>query len=80
MAEISRRVGAVAERLGLPRPSYVHLRTVIHEERERQDFERARQEELRAIAADVATDLVLGLKVDAYEVADRVRDAGRKRS
>ena len=80
MAEISRRVGVLAARLGLPRPSYVHLRTIIRDEREKQDRERARREELRAIAADVATDLVLGLRVDAYEVAERVREARREQT
>ena len=79
MAEICRRVAAVAERLGLPRPSYVHLRTLLREQREWEDYERARREELQAIAADVATRAMRGLRVDAYEVADAVREAGRKR-
>ena len=78
MAEICRRVAAVAEQLGLLRPSYVHLRTLLREEREQQDYERARHEQIRAIAADVATDIARGLGVDAYEVADAVREAGKK--
>jgi hypothetical protein len=70
MAEICRRVGQGAEQLGLTRPSYVHLRRIIK-------AERARQDALREIANDVARDLMRGFLVDAYEVADRVREAGR---
>jgi hypothetical protein len=51
MAEISRRVGVAAAQLGLPKPSYVHLRRYIVEHR--------------------------GKVVDAYAVADRVREAGK---
>jgi hypothetical protein len=69
MAEISRRVGRAAELLGLTRPSCVHLRRIIKRER-------ARQDDLRDIVNDVARDLMRGFRVDAYEVADRVREAG----
>ena len=31
LAELCRRVGAEAERLGLPRPSYERVRTLAHE-------------------------------------------------
>ena len=34
IAEINRRVGARAERLGLPRPSYQRVRVLVHESRE----------------------------------------------
>jgi len=34
LAEISRRVGAEADRLGLTRPSYERVRQLIHESRE----------------------------------------------
>ena len=34
IAEINRRVGAEAERLGLPRPSYERVRELVHEARE----------------------------------------------
>jgi hypothetical protein len=77
IAETCRRVATVAERLGLTRPSYVHLRRIVLAEREREDAARRRREELRAIAADVYWDLHRGYRVDAYEVADRVREAGR---
>jgi len=70
IAETCRRVGRGAERLGLTRPSYVHLRRIIHAERRRHD-------ELREIVGDVVGDLVRGVRVDTYEVADRVRDARR---
>jgi hypothetical protein len=68
LAETCRRVGAAAERLGLPRPSYVHLRRVILEERRRRD-------ELRAIAGDVARDTARGLVIDPIAVAERIRNA-----
>jgi hypothetical protein len=77
IAEISRRVGVAAERLGFARPSYVHLRRLVHLKREQEDADRARREEIRAIVADVAGHLVRGHAVNAYEVADRVREAGR---
>jgi hypothetical protein len=34
IAEINRLVGAEAERLGLPRPSYQRVRVLVHEARE----------------------------------------------
>ena len=33
IAEIGRRVGETAERLGVPRPSYERVRTLVHEAR-----------------------------------------------
>jgi hypothetical protein len=77
MAEISRRVGVAAAELGLPKPSYVHLRRYIVEHREEEDRERARREEIRQIFADVYFDVGRGKVVDAYEVADRIREAGK---
>jgi hypothetical protein len=77
MAEISRRVGVAAAELGLPKPSYVHLRRLIVAHREEEDAERRRREEIRRILGDVYFDLFRGKRVDAYEVADRIRDAGR---
>jgi hypothetical protein len=35
IAEVNRRVGAEAERLGLPRPSYERVRELVHEARRR---------------------------------------------
>jgi len=76
MAEIARRVGAAAAELGLPRPSYVHLRRLIVANREEGDAEKRRREEIKQIAAEVYFDLYRGKRVDAYEVADRIREAG----
>jgi hypothetical protein len=36
IAEINRQVGAEAERMGLPRPSYQRVRELVHEARELQ--------------------------------------------
>jgi hypothetical protein len=77
MAEVSRRVGAAAAELGLPKPSYVHLRRLILAHREEEDAERRRREEIREILGEVYLDLQRGRRVDAYEVAERIRDAGR---
>ena len=77
MAETCRRVGAVAESFGLIRPSYSHLRRFLVEKHREEDAARARRAELRKIAADVYWDTTRGFLVDAYEVADRVREAGR---
>ena len=72
MAETCRRVGVVAERLGVPRPSYSHLRRVIREERALRAADRERREQLRKIAGDVIFDLLRGKFVHPYEVAERV--------
>jgi hypothetical protein len=77
MAEISRRVGAAAAQLGLPKPSYVHLRRLIVAHREEEDAERARREEIQHIVSDVYLDLNRGRVVNAYDVADRIREAGK---
>jgi hypothetical protein len=71
-AAVCRRVGEVAWRLGLTRPSYVHLRRLLVEERRRQDAARKRRRELLQVALDVERDLRRGFRVDAYEIADRV--------
>lgn len=70
LAETCRRVGDAAERLGLARPSYVHVRRIIHEERRRRD-------ELRAIAGDVVRDAARGYVGDPVKVVERIRDARR---
>ena len=77
MAEISRRVGAAAAEFGLPKPSYVHLRRLIVAHREEEDAERRRHEEIRQILGEVYLDLHRGRVVNAYDVADRIREAGR---
>jgi len=77
IAEVCRRVGAVAATLALPRPSYVHVRRLVRRNRAHADARRTRRTALRGIAADVATDLAVGRFVHAYELAARVRRAGR---
>lgn len=75
IAEVCRRVGEAAELLGVPRPSYVHVRRLVHQYRETAGAESARKAALRAIAADVAGRVLLGRYVDVYAVAERVREA-----
>jgi len=77
IAELNRRVGAVAAALGLPRPSYVHLRRYVIIERERRAGDQARRAELRNIFVDVYLDAMNSKVIDPYVVAERVREAGR---
>ena len=77
MAEISRRVGLAAAQLGLPKPSYVHVRRYIVAHREEEDAERARRDEIRQILYDAYYDFMRSRVVNAYDVAERVREAGR---
>lgn len=76
IAETVRRVGAGAELLGLFRPSYSHLRRLVHDERDREDAEAARRAAVREIVEDVAARVLAGRFVHAYEVAGRLADAG----
>jgi hypothetical protein len=80
MAETCRRVGEVVEAAGLFRPSYVHLRRFLSQKRRREDAERMRRRELRQIAADVYVDATLGYRIDGYELAERIREANRRRA
>ena len=77
MAETVRRLGLVAEELGAPRPSYVHMRRYVAEHREREAAARARRQAIREILVEAYWDATLGKLVDAYELADRLREAGR---
>jgi hypothetical protein len=56
----------------------VHVRRLLVAQRRQQEAARAQRDEIREIALDVARDLVLGLRVDAYEVADRVQGAQKR--
>jgi hypothetical protein len=76
MAEVSRRVGTAAAQMSLPKPSHVHLRRYILIHRQKEDAERARREEIRCILFDAYLDLLRSRVVNAYDVADRIRDAG----
>jgi hypothetical protein len=73
MAETCRRVAAVAEGLGLARPSTVHLRTYIRLHREEQDAERERREFVREFALEMAAGAAAGRIPNAYVVEERVR-------
>ena len=77
IAETVRRVGAFAEKLAVPRPSYSHLRRIVLVERERADADRRRKEAIRAIAEEVAGQLLSGRIPHPYVVAERVERAGR---
>jgi hypothetical protein len=77
MAEIARRVGRVAAELGLPKPSYVHLRRYLIDYREHEDFQQRRRQEIRAILWDVYWDATYGKRIDPWEVEGRIREAGR---
>jgi hypothetical protein len=77
MAEVSRRIGVAAAQLGLPKPSYVHLRRYILTHRAEEDAERARRDAIRRILYDAYLDFMQSRVVDAYEVAERIREAGR---
>jgi hypothetical protein len=70
MAETCRRVGCAAARMGLPRPSYSHLRRIIRNERERRAA-------IRKVVADVTGDLLAGKVPHPYVVFDRLDDARR---
>jgi hypothetical protein len=77
MAEISRRVGVAAAQLGLPKPSYVHLRRHIVAYREEEDAERARRDEIRQVLYDAHYDFMRSRVIDAYDIAARIHEAGR---
>jgi hypothetical protein len=70
MAETCRRVGAAAEAMGLPRPSYSHLRRFIREERERRDA-------VHRVLADAANELLAGRVPHPYVVLGDLEDARR---
>lgn len=72
IAETCRRIGAAASELRLPRPSYVHLRRLVHLERDHQDA-------IREVIDDVVYRAVAGLRINAYEVADQVGRIRRER-
>lgn len=77
MAETVRRVGAAAAQFGLPKPSYSHLRRLIVAHREEEDAERRRREEIRRILGEAYLDLYRSKVVNAYDLADRINNAGR---
>jgi hypothetical protein len=77
IAETVRRLGLVAEELGVPRPSYVHMRRYVAEHREREAAARARRQAIREILFEAYWDATTGRRfVDAYELAERLKNAG----
>jgi hypothetical protein len=76
IAEVCRRINSALDALGVSRVSYVHLRRLVQDHRAEEDFQRARRKELFHIAGDVYADATFGRRIDPYEVADRVREAG----
>lgn len=68
IAETCRRVGEAAERLGITRPSYVHLRRIIKAERDRRHA-------LEEIKRDVFRDVLSGRAPRLDDVLDAVREA-----
>jgi hypothetical protein len=65
-AETCRRVGEIAQELGIPRPSYDTIRTLLRVERERKD-------EIRRLLQPIAGDVLVG-RFSPWDV-DRIRDA-----
>jgi hypothetical protein len=61
-------VGEEADRLGLTRPSYVHLRRIVKAERER-------RRELAELARDIAAHLASGRVPRLGSVTERAREA-----
>ena len=80
MAETCRRVADRAQELGFTRPSLVHLRTLVREERARREYERRRREELAEITKDVTVKLASGRVPHPLEVIDRIAEAGQPQS
>jgi hypothetical protein len=68
IAETCRRVGRAAAEMGLPRPSYVHLRRIVVAERE---LRRARRE----IASDLVRDVAGGLAPRVDRAVTQAREA-----
>ncbi len=64
IAEVWRRVGATAARIGVPRPSYVHVRRIVVSERER-------AAEQREIRNEALLGLVTRMTPDPVELAVR---------
>lgn len=72
IAELCRRVGTAAERIGLTRPSYSHVRRLALAERERLEAERERREQLRRIADDVVVELLTARVPNPYYYSERL--------
>ncbi|NUT54557.1 MAG: hypothetical protein HOQ03_01060 [Thermoleophilia bacterium] len=70
MAETWRRVGRAAERLGLSRPSYQHVRRLVRIERRRRQLEAKG----RAVLGRAAATMAAGRVPSAVLVLERLRE------
>lgn len=70
MGETCRQVGAAAERLGLTRPSYQHVRRLVRIERRRRELEAAG----RAVLGRAASTLAAGRVPSAVSVVQQLRE------
>ncbi len=70
MAETWRQVSVAAERLGLTRPSYQHLRRLVRIERRRRELQRAG----RAVLGRAATALAAGRVPSGVSTLERLRE------
>ena len=68
IAEICRRVGRECDRLGLTRPSYVHLRRFIRAERER-------RKALQAIRHELVAEVIAGRAPGISKARGQMREA-----
>lgn len=75
IAEVWRRVGAHAEKIGLSRPSYVHVRRIVVSERERAaELREIRNEALEGVFSRMVPDPVeLSLRRREVLAGDRLR-------
>jgi hypothetical protein len=69
-AETCRRVGAVAEELGLIRPSYGHVRRIVRIERRRHELRR----EARKVLSGAVSTSAAGLVPSVVLVLERLRE------
>ena len=80
IAEVWRQVGEAAGRLGVPRPSYVHVRRIVVSERERAaQLREIRNEALVGLVSRMAPDPVdLALRRNEVLAGDRLRPGRSK--
>lgn len=78
LAEVARQVGSAAERAGLVRPSSVHVRALVAEQRLRREEDR---EARRAALHEMTRRLpyAIGHAYEAEAAAQRARDRVRER-
>jgi hypothetical protein len=69
IAQTCRRVGDAADSLGLPRPSYVHVRRIVK-------AERLRAEETAGLVGDLIGDALAGRAPRLGPAVERSREAG----